>query len=248
MALMLARTLAAEKSFDPVSVRKAYQFWLDSKPFDCGTTTSTGLCGLPNSASQANGALMRVSPLGIFAANHSLTKAAEWARGDAAITHPNPVCQDASALFVMAVAKAVRTGEKPRDLYNQITDWAKDLSADISVIQAIHSAAEAPPNDYLRHQGWVLTAFQNALFQLLHAESLEAGVIDTVMHGGDTDTNAAICGALLGAVYGREAVPDRWVNRVLTCRPIEGLAGVKRPRPECFWPVDALILAELLLL
>ena len=90
----------------------------------------------------------------------------------------------------------------------------------------------------------MLTAFQNALFQLLHAESLEAGVIDTVMRGGDTDTNAAICGALLGAVYGREAVPSRWANRVLTCRPMEGLAGVKRPRPEGFWPVDTLILAE----
>jgi len=29
-----------------------------------------------------------------------------------------------------------------------------------------------------------------------------------IMHGGDTDTNAAICGALLGAVCGREAMPD----------------------------------------
>ena len=27
------------------------------------------------------------------------------------------------------------------------------------------------------------------------------------MRGGDTDTNAAICGALLGAVYGRETIP-----------------------------------------
>ena len=104
----------------------------------------------------------------------------------------------------MAVSKAVRTGEKPRELYNQIADWARDLPADTSVIQAIRAAAEGPPDDYLRHQGWVLTAFQNTLFQLLNAESLEAGVIDTVMHGGDTDTNAAICGALLGAVYGRE--------------------------------------------
>lgn len=247
MALMLARTIVSEKAFNPESVRRAYQFWLNSDPFDCGTTTSSGLRGRPNPDSQANGALMRVSPLGIFAANHPLTLASEWGRQDSAITHPNPVCQDASALFVMAVAKAVRIGEKPRELYNQIVGWARDLPADTSVIQAIHAAAEGPPDDYLRHQGWVLTAFQNALFQLLHVESLEAGVIDTILHGGDTDTNAAICGALLGAVYGREAVPSRWANRVLTCRPVEGLAGVKRPRPDGFWPVDALILAEQLI-
>ena len=31
--------------------------------------------------------------------------------------------------------------------------------------------------------------------------------VDTVMRGGDTDINAAICGALLGAVYGFDAIP-----------------------------------------
>jgi ADP-ribosylglycohydrolase len=29
------------------------------------------------------------------------------------------------------------------------------------------------------------------------------------MRGGDTDTNGAIAGALLGTVYGHEAVPSR---------------------------------------
>ncbi|MEA3366226.1 MAG: ADP-ribosylglycohydrolase family protein, partial [Candidatus Hydrogenedentes bacterium] len=80
-----------------------------------------------------------------------------------------------------------------------------------------------------------------------HAPSLEEALIDTVMRGGDTDTNAAICGALLGTVYGREAVPARWIDRILTCRPIDGQPGVHRPRPRCFWPVDAMILVDRLL-
>jgi ADP-ribosylglycohydrolase len=92
--------------------------------------------------------------------------------------------------------------------------------------------------------GWVRIAFQNAFFQLLHAPSLEEGVVDTVMQGGDTDTNAAIGGALLGAVHGAAAVPAQWCDRILTCRPQHGLAGVRRPRPMDFWPVDALVLAE----
>jgi ADP-ribosylglycohydrolase len=94
--------------------------------------------------------------------------------------------------------------------------------------------------------GWVLTALQNAFWQLLHAPSLEAGVIDTVSRGGDTDTTAAIAGALLGAVHGRDAVPDRWRRAVLTCRPLPGTA-TRHPRPMEFWPVDALELAEALL-
>ena len=65
--------------------------------------------------------------------------------------------------------------------------------------------------------------------------------------GGDTDTNAAICGALLGAVHGRSSVPEQWQRMVLTCRPLLGQPGVSQPRPAVYWPTDALTLAERLL-
>jgi dihydroxyacetone kinase-like predicted kinase len=48
--------------------------------------------------------------------------------------------------------------------------------------------------------GWVLIAFQNALWQMLHAPSFEEGVVDTVMQGGDTDTNAAAMMEAAGTV------------------------------------------------
>ena len=95
--------------------------------------------------------------------------------------------------------------------------------------------------------GWVLIALQNALWQMLHASNLEEGVVDTVMQGGDTDTNAAIAGALLGAVYGEEAVPAQWRESILNCRPEAGRPGVHKPRPAEYWPVDALELADALL-
>jgi ADP-ribosylglycohydrolase len=172
---------------------------------------------------------------------------AEWARQDAAITHPHPVCRQANELFTMAIAQAVRQGCDGRDMYEQIVTWAEEIKADPSLLDAVRVADEAPPADYVHQQGWVLTAFRNALWQLLHASSLEEAVVDTVMRGGDTDTNAAICGALLGAVYGRNAVPGQWVESLLNCRPAAGQPNVRHPRPECFWPVDALILAERLI-
>jgi len=118
------------------------------------------------------------------------------------------------------------------------------MDVDDSLMEAVIKAAEAPPADYVRQQGWVLTAFQNALWQLLHAPNMEEGLVDTVMRGGDTDTNAAICGALLGAVYGVGAIPRRWKEKVLSCRPTAGAVGVRHPRPERYWPVDALEVAE----
>jgi ADP-ribosylglycohydrolase len=247
MALLLARMLVEKGVYDPQGALKEYRYWLDSRPFDCGMTISGALRGVFNPQSQANGAMMRISPLGIFGAKYALSQVAEWAVQDAALTHIHPVCQQANALFAMGIAHGIASGCTPKDLYEKMQEWARQMSLEPSLQEILHQAAEAPPGDYLRHQGWVLVAFHNALWQMLHTPSLEEALVDTVMRGGDTDTNAAICGALLGALYGLDAIPSRWSQKILNCRPQAGDPGVFRPRPECFWPVDALELAEKLL-
>jgi len=248
MALSLARTIVDLDRYDPEETRKAYRTWLDSDPFDCGSTVFSGLLGHHNPDSQANGALMRVSPLGIFGTHHDPARVAEWARQDAALTHIHPICLQANALFAMAIAHAVRTGCSRRSLYAQVARWSEEMDLDETLLDAVTGASVAPPEQYLRPvAGWVLVAFRNALWQLLHAANLEEALVDTVMHGGDTDTNAAICGALLGAVEGRDAIPVQWRECLQDCRPTKGRLGVHQPRPKRFWPVDAAELAERLL-
>ncbi|MCW5943328.1 MAG: ADP-ribosylglycohydrolase family protein [Fimbriimonadaceae bacterium] len=242
MALALARVLVERGTYDESAVRDAYLRWLNSGPFDCGNTVSAGLRGRPDPNSQANGALMRISPLGVFGAFRDAETVARWARQDAGLTHPHPVCAMANAIFVRAIGMAIRTGPSPRDLYQTaVADWVTGMA---TLDAALREAAEKPPEDYTRQQGWVLIAFQNAWWQLLQAESLEEALVDTVMRGGDTDTNAAICGALLGAVHGRGAIPSRWVDAVLDCRPAANDRRVRRPRPPEYWPTDALELAD----
>lgn len=243
MALTLARVLVEEGKYDPARAREAYIDWLKSAPFDRGITVSAGLRGRPKEESQSNGALMRISPLGILGSKYDPEQVAEWAKQDAALTHPHPVCQQVNALYTMAIAFAVKTGCGAEDLYKQMLIWAREINAEASVLDAVAGAAYTPPEDYTKQPGYVLTAFRNALWQLLRAPNFEDAVVDTVMRGGDTDTNAAICGALLGAVYGRDAVPSRWVECILQCRPAAGRPDVRHPRPERFWPVDALELA-----
>ena len=97
MALMLARTLVKHGKYDPEEARKAYVFWLNSNPFDCGSTVSAGLQGKPNPSSQANGALMRISPLGVFCWNCDLESTSRFAQQDAALTHSHPICLQANA-------------------------------------------------------------------------------------------------------------------------------------------------------
>ena len=205
MALILARTLVDEQTFDVEAVHSSYLYWLDSNPFDCGFTVTSGLHGNLNQNSQANGALMRISPLGIFGAGRPDDVVAKWAEQDAALTHPNPVCRQANVLFALAIAHAVETGCDTKELYRYICDTASKRTDEPTLLASIKDAEKEPPEDYVTQQGWVLVAFQNALWQLTHAPDLESGVVDTIMHGGDTDTNAAICGALLATAPRRPA-------------------------------------------
>ncbi len=243
LALMLARTVVRDGRMTQERVRRSYWGWLESGPFDVGITTEVGLTELPNVESQANGALMRVSPLGIFGWRLPPAELARVAREDADITHPHPVCRDASAAFCVALAHAIRTGEGAEAAHAAALAWAREAKADAAVIATLE-AVSAPPADFERQSGWVRTALQNAFHRALTAGSLEQGVVDTVMAGGDADTNSAIAGALLGAVHGRAAVPALWRGAVLTAR---ALPGTPRPRPQCLWPVDCDDLAERLL-
>ncbi len=253
MALALARSLVAEGGFDADAVGQAYVAWGRSQPFDVGMTTRTALSALKgrgraSTQSQSNGALMRVAPIGIAIWSHK--RAAVWARQDAMLTHPHPVCVAASAAFAAAIAAGLE-GADPAGMWKVAHETAGggthyDAWDDGGVVRdCLAQAREEGLRDVTRQQGWVLIALQNAFHRLLARQSLETALIETVMMGGDTDTNAAICGALLGAAQGREAVPLRWRRQVLGCRAV-AIRGVQHPRPATYWTDDALELAEAL--
>ena len=239
LAITLARSLVAGRKHDPERVLEAYRAWLTSRPVDVGMTTERGLLGQGDGTSESNGSLMRVSPLGVWAAGDP-RRAARAARADSALTHPNPVCVEACAGFAAAIAAGVAGGDR-----NAMLEAALEHSTGPARAAIMLGATSRAPGDFFTRQGWVLIALQNAFYALFH-EGLEDGLVRTVGQGGDTDTNAAIAGALLGAAHGREALPPRWLLPVLACRPLAE-CGALRPRPIEYWPDDVLELAEALL-
>jgi ADP-ribosylglycohydrolase len=263
LALVLARTLLRDQAFADDNVAAAYGYWRQSDPFDIGGTIGKATEAIldaqargqdpaqaarreANSASEANGALMRQSPLAIWGYALDAGALDACVRADTTLTHPNRVCQDASAAFIVALAAVIREGLDAQAAYARACAWDQQHGASPTVRRALAAARHAPPA-YEHNQGHVLIALQNAFYQALHAATLEDGVVATVMGGGDTDTNAAIAGALLGALQGARAVPTQWQRMVLTCRPRQGAPGVQQPRPPVFWPIDALQVAEQLL-
>jgi ADP-ribosyl-[dinitrogen reductase] hydrolase len=264
LALMLARSIVQAGKYDPEAAARAYSFWYNSKPFDIGQATAQALSAITrvdiqaggasakarkaaSMESQANGSLMRLSPLGIWGHALPADKLAQLARTDSSITHPNTNTRDAAAVLAVAIAHAISTGAPADAVYKHAVTWMNTHVWEQAVRKAVTDAARSAPTEFKKKEGWFAIALQNAFYQLLNAASMEEGVVATVMQGGDTDTNAAIAGALLGAVYGRDAVPAQWQHMILSCRPVQRLAGIKHSRPRALWPTDALELAELLL-
>ena len=251
LALTLARGLVGRAEYDPNAARADYCRWLESNPFGCGPTTRAALNGRADPNSRSNGSLMRVAPIGIWAA--SPARAAATAMADSALTHPHPVCRTACAAFAAAIAAAV-DGADPAAVLRVAMETARGSDP---VAAALGNAASGRvPITFEADAGSALLSLHTAFYHLAAGTNLEAALIHTVGQGGDTDTNAAITGALLGAVQGRSAIPVRWAMPVLTCRPDAGRPDAGRPdagfagghpRPDVYWCDDITDLAEALL-
>jgi len=196
--------------------------------------------------SAGNGSLMRTSTIGTFYAlkDDGLRRAVSIA--DSAITHADPRCTLACASYNAAIAEGIRGGDSQamwqaaRDevdiasamLLELLVHYRTsgefrtvNLASDMEVLDAA-AGVKVDLDDALSEDmtqpdygGFVRTAFRVAFYQLLHAESFEDALLDTVNRGGDADTNGAIVGALLGARYGAEGISEDWKTIVMTCTP-----------------------------
>ena len=77
--------------------------------------------------------------------------------------------------------------------------------------------------EQLNGSGYVVHTLQVAVWSLLNTASFEDCVVTALNLGGDTDTNAAVAGSLAGALYGLDAIPERWLSKLLKKTAIEHL-------------------------
>lgn len=244
-ALALARSLVRNRGYVVEDTARSYVRWYNSHPFDYGSTTSAAMERVPYNSraeniaasmarkadpdSQSNGSLMRCSPMGIAYCSPADVY------DDGMLTHPHEFCRSACYIFTDVIRLLIH-GHLPISVIisRQLTLMRDDRG---SVYNALYSAYNGdPPVSYTENKGWVVTAFHNAFYQLVHAKDFRSGVHDTVIRGGDTDTNAAVAGALLGAFYGRTYIPGQWQEAMFRCQPWT--------RPIEYWPTDAEEVAE----
>ena len=229
MAICIAEVTAAG-TMDPTAVGQRFLDWYATRPKDVGVQTSAVLGaagGDPGRLDEAaarhfaanpkgaagNGSLMRTAPVALAHLGED-PAIVESAMAVSALTHGDPVAGEACALWSIAIDRAVR-----EERLDGIDDGLAQLLPDRRLFwrERIREARTLPPATFSPN-GFVVTALQAALAAVAQTpvpedapwRHLPLALQAAVRIGHDTDTVAAIAGALLGARWGGSALPFAW--------------------------------------
>lgn len=244
MALCLAESLVERGAFDPLDQLSRYVRWYrdghlssTGECFDIGNATRKALNRFertgepfpgdadPNAA--GNGPLMKLAPIPLAYANHT-EEAVARAADSSRTTHGAPQAIDASRYFAGLLVGALNGANVSQLLHQGAFEptaglWTDSpLHPEVAEVAAGSYFAKEPPA--IQGGGYVVLALEAALWSLMKTRTFEAGVLLAVNLGDDADTTAAIYGQLAGALYGVDAIPDRWRRQVVMGDRIEELA------------------------
>lgn len=164
--------------------------------------------------SAGNGAVMRTAAVA-WAFPDDREACAEAARTVAALTHADPLAGDSCVLWSEAIRVAIADGSidvaagldlVPEERREQWAGWLSDASS---------PTHERVPGRRFSPNGYTVKAVQAAVAAITQTVGVDQGHLAAALHaavriGDDTDTVAAIAGALLGARWGASAVPQTW--------------------------------------
>lgn len=165
--------------------------------------------------SYGNGGAMRVSPVALWTfpdIHETAWLAAETAR----VTHTHPVGVEGAVIQAVAACHALNAGDGSLDVDSLLSDLDRLAHTDEfrSKLETLPGCLDQDDDEKARlHLGnWVSahTSVVTALYCFMLSTSFEDAIVRALRMGGDTDTIAAMAGALAGARYGFEQIPPAW--------------------------------------
>ena len=228
MARNLARSLVEREGFDEDDLIRRHVEWIASDPPDVGALTGRVLRRVQRGedaaavarevweqrgpeVSAGNGSVMYCAPLGLAYA-YRPTELFELAPRLSALTHYDGRCRTAVLAVTLTVAALVR-GAEPTSAASEALSAVEQHEGGEGLEYLVEAAGGARAIDG-PDQGFCLFTAGVALQALLLGGDLETEVRRVVSLGGDTDTNGAVAGALLGARVGAGALPRDWLAKL----------------------------------
>lgn len=205
--------------------------------FDMGVSTNTAIsqfqkgtpalkCGCSGENDNGNGSLMRIYPAVLYwyyinKRKYTTDGFDEFIFNVSSLTHSHLRSKLSCGIYayVLLHLLAKRTKKSIFDglyhaqmTYHHIPEYASELKHFSKLFDA--GFAKLPESE-IKSSGYVVATLEAAIWCLLNTKTYEECVLKAVNLGSDTDTVAAVAGALAGCLYGLEGIPEKWFEGLL---------------------------------
>ncbi|HCC51890.1 MAG TPA: hypothetical protein DEQ30_07405 [Porphyromonadaceae bacterium] len=246
LALCLADSLS--RGFDTADIARNFIRWRDEAAFtaydeifDIGIATSKAISRLksgiaPEKAGCAgvnengNGSLMRIAPLVFYISGKPQAERFKITKAVSSITHAHAWSVAACFIFLEYLLKLLGGADK-NTAYTELQDdshsWASfiDSGTLAKFDRILRTDISALPEAAIKSGGFVIDTLEAALWCFLMTDTFRDGALKAVNLGDDTDTTAAVYGALAGLFYGLEGIPAKWLKELAGVEDIRRIAG-----------------------
>ncbi|MFG2640517.1 ADP-ribosylglycohydrolase family protein [Streptomyces sp. NPDC048370] len=231
MAVLVAESLLERGGLDLPDIFARFQRWAAAEPKDIGLQTEDVLSnGAPwdlaaaihfqvNQRAAGNGSLMRASTSAVHFAPAGREATMDAARRIAALTHGDRAAWEGTAIF----HELVHVTLEGADPLAVLPDILTLVHPDHRECYATVLAPDWHPDRATEFNGAVWPCLGSAVWALRTTTNFETALRAAVDLGGDTDTVAAVTGALAGAHYGLDTIPTRWTRPLHV--PLPGFDG-----------------------
>lgn len=210
------------------------------RTFDVGNTVSTALhnysigipsinCGPANYHANGNGSLMRIFPFSLYCIFNGLDfdVTREIIYTASGLTHGHVISKFGCLVFTVFLKELLTAASiedawentRQRSYTNCIDTGSFDVYRRLFAPDFVANA-----ESIIGETGYVVDTLMTAVYSMLTGHDYESTVLTAINMGYDTDTNAAVTGALAGAYYGIDSIPDRWKNKLLGLHKLERYA------------------------
>lgn len=215
--LLEAQSFEGESNF----ILSHKELWERRAPGNtCITALLSALEGgvVQHNSSKGCGAVMRVAPTGLLYygnANSAFKLGAQTAK----ITHHHPIASAAAGSMAVIISRIV-AGSNLAGAVNDAVQGKYTRNAEVrNALKAAYCYAKSDlPHDVAIKRlggGWVAEeALAIAVYCAMATSTAEDALLLAVNHGGDSDSTGAVCGNIVGALYGLSGLREDWISGI----------------------------------
>lgn len=179
-----------------------------------------------------NGALMRIMPLAFYTLKESPKHRYAIVKEISSITHASCISVLACYIYTELCVQLIE-GKDKQLAYSRMQKIVKDLFLSLKLgeeyLKPFSRILKGNISDLeegdIKASSYVINSLEAVIWSFLKGDSYRKAVLTAVNLGEDTDTTAALTGALAAIHYGGDTIPANWISVLARKDEIENLAS-----------------------